>query len=71
MQMTQLSCCVDTMQSNNIDKVINEELNTVKYWLVTNKFSLNFNKTKYMQFMKLLNMFLIYICKLTIMKYHV
>ena len=37
---TPLSCCVDTIQSNNIDKVINEELNKVNYWLVTNKLSL-------------------------------
>ena len=47
-----LSYCVDTMQSYNIDKVINEELNKVNNWLVTNKLSLNFNKTKYMQFHK-------------------
>ena len=31
---TTLSYCVDTIQSNNIDKVINEELNNVNYWLV-------------------------------------
>ena len=37
---TTLTCCVDTIQSNNIDKVINEELNKVNYWLVTNKLSL-------------------------------
>ena len=49
---TTLICCVDTIQSNNIDMVINEELNKVNYWLVTNKLSLNFNKTKYMQFHK-------------------
>ena len=49
---TTLTCCVDTIQSNNIDKVINEELNKVNYWLVTNKLSLNFNKTKDMQFHK-------------------
>ena len=49
---TTLSCCVDTIQYNNIDKVIYEELNKVNYWLVTNKLSLNFNKTKYMQFHK-------------------
>ena len=36
---TTLSCCVDTIQSNNIDKVINEELGKVNYWLVTNKLS--------------------------------
>ena len=49
---TTLSCCVDTIQSNNIDNVINEELSKVNNWLVTNKLSLNFNKTKYMQFYK-------------------
>ena len=47
-----LSCCVDTIQSNNIDKIINEELSKVNNWLVTNTLSLNFNKTKYMQFHK-------------------
>ena len=49
---TTLSCCVDTIQSNNIDEVINKELRKVNNWLVTNKLSLNFNKTKYMQFHK-------------------
>ena len=49
---TTLSCCVDTIQSNNIDKVINEELSKFNNWLVTNKLSLNFNNTKYMQFHK-------------------
>ena len=47
---TPVSCCVVTIQFNNIDKVINEELSKVNNWLVTNKLSLNFNKTKYMQF---------------------
>ena len=45
-----LSCCVDTIQSK--DKVINEELSKVNNWLVTNKLSLNINKTKYMLFPK-------------------
>ena len=49
---TTLSCCVDTIQSNNIDEVINKELRKVNNWLVTNKLSFNFNKTKYMQFHK-------------------
>ena len=49
---TTLSCCVDTIQYNNIGKVINEELSIVNNWLVTNKLSLNFNKTKYMQLHK-------------------
>ena len=47
-----LGCCVDTIQSNNIDKINNEELSKVNNWLVTYKLSLNFNKTKYMQFHK-------------------
>ena len=34
---TTLSCCVDTIQSNNIDKEINEEPSKVNNWLVTNK----------------------------------
>ena len=49
---TTLSCCVDTIQSNNIDKIINVELSKVNYWLVTNKLSSNSNKTKYIQFHK-------------------
>ena len=36
---TTLSCCVDTIQSNNREKVINEELSKVNIWLVTNKLS--------------------------------
>ena len=43
---TTLNCCVDTIQSNNRDMVINEKLSKVNNWLVTNKLSLNFNKTK-------------------------
>ena len=49
---TTLSSCVYTIQSNNIDKVINEEQSKFNNWLVTNKLSLNINKTKYMQFHK-------------------
>ena len=49
---TTLSCCVDTIQSNNINKVISEELSELNNWLVTNKLSLNINTTKYMQFHK-------------------
>ena len=41
---TRLSCCVDTIQSNTTDKVINKELSKVNNWLVTNKMSLNFIK---------------------------
>ena len=36
---TTLSCCVDTIQSNNIDKVIHEELSKGNNWLVTNTLS--------------------------------
>ena len=68
---TILSCCVDTIQSNNIDKVINEEMSKVNNLLVTNKLSLNLIKPNIYNFIKLLSMFLIYICKLTIMKSHV
>ena len=35
---TSLSCCVDTIQSNNKDMVINTELSNVNNWLVSNKF---------------------------------
>ena len=47
---TTLSCCVDTIQSNDKDRVINTELSKVNNWLVTNKLSLNINKSKYMLF---------------------
>ena len=65
---TALSWCVDTIQSNNIDKVINEELSKINHWLVTNKLLLNFKLIKpnnkfICNFIKLLNMFLIYIYK--------
>ena len=42
---TALSCCVDTIQSNNNDRVINMELTKVNNWMVSNKLSLNINKT--------------------------
>ena len=32
---TTLSCCVDTIQSNNIDKVINGESSKVNNWLMS------------------------------------
>ena len=32
---TTLSCCVDTIQANNIDEVINFELRKVNNWLLT------------------------------------
>ena len=43
-----LSCCVDTIQSNDKDRVVNTKLSKVNNWLVLNKLSLNINKTKYM-----------------------
>ena len=49
---TTLSCCVDTIRSNDKDRVINTELSKVNNWLVSNKLSLNINKTKYMLFHK-------------------
>ena len=49
---TTLSCCVGTIQSNDKDRVVNTELSKVNNWLVSNKLSLNINKTKYMPFHK-------------------
>ena len=49
---TTLSCCVDTIESNDSDMVINTELTKVNNWSVSNKLSLNINKTKYMLFHK-------------------
>ena len=43
---TTLSCCVDTIQSNDKDGVINTELSKVNNWLVSNILSLNINKRK-------------------------
>ena len=68
---TTLSCCVDTIQSNDKDRVINTELSKVNNWLISNKLSLNINKRKYMLFHKAPNMFYIYICILIIMKSHI
>ena len=39
---------LDTIQYNDKDRVINTELCKVNNWLVSNKLSLNINKTKYM-----------------------
>ena len=47
---TTLGCCVDTIQYNEKDRVINTERSKVNDWLVSNKLSLDFNKTKYMLF---------------------
>ena len=49
---TTLSCCVDTIQSNDNYRVINTELSKVNNWLVSNKLSLSINKIKYMPFHK-------------------
>ena len=52
---TTLRCCVDTLQSNDKDKVIHEKLGKVINWLITNILSFNINKTKnYMLFHKAL-----------------
>ena len=45
---TTLSCCVDTIQSNDKDRLLNTKLSKVNNWLISNKLSLNMNKTKYM-----------------------
>ena len=42
-----VSCCVDTIQSNDNDNVINDELFSVNNWLESNKLSLNINISKY------------------------
>ena len=49
---TTLSCCVDTIQYINSDKVINEKLSKFNNLLVTNTLTSNFNKTKYRLFHK-------------------
>ena len=49
---TTLSCYVDTIQSNDKNRVINTELSKVNNWLVSNKLSLNINITTYMLFHK-------------------
>ena len=43
---------MDTIQTNYKDSVINTELSKVNNWLVSNKLSLNINKTKNMLFHK-------------------
>ena len=47
-----LSCCVDTLTYNNKYRIINTELSKANNWLVSNKLSLNINKTKYILFHK-------------------
>ena len=49
---TTLFCCVDNIKPENRNRLINEELQKVNNWLISNKLSLNVNKTKYMQFFK-------------------
>ena len=51
---TVLRCCLDTIPSNDKYRIINTELGKVNNWLVSNKLSLNINKTKYMLFHKAL-----------------
>ena len=49
---TALSGRVETIQYNDKDRVINTELSKVNNWLVSNKLSININRTKYMLFHK-------------------
>ena len=49
---TTLYCCLEDINSSNKNEIINNELQKVNKWLVSNKLSLNVNKTKYMLFYK-------------------
>ena len=49
---TTLYCCLEDINSSNKNEIINNELQKVNRWLVSNKLSLNVNKTKYMLFYK-------------------
>ena len=49
---TTLYCCMDEIKSHNKETAINEELQHVNSWLISNKLSLNVNKTKYMLYFK-------------------
>ena len=49
---TTLYCCTDSIISLNKEEIINNELENVNRWLVSNKLSLNVKKTKYMIFHK-------------------
>ena len=49
---TTLYCCLEDIQSDNKEQVLNNELQRVHSWLNANKLSLNVRKTKYMIFRK-------------------
>ena len=49
---TTLHCCVDKIDSNNKENIINNELQSVNNWLKANKLPLNVDKTKFMLFFK-------------------
>ena len=49
---TTLSCCIDSMNPDDRDQIINDELNLVNNWMLANKLKLNSKKTKYMLFHK-------------------
>ena len=52
---TTLYCCLEDIQSDNKEQVLNNELQRVHSWLNANKLSLNVRKTKYMIFRKYKN----------------
>ena len=49
---TTLCCCIDNIDGNDKENVLNNELQHVNKWLTANKLSLNVNKTKYMLYFK-------------------
>ena len=49
---TTLFCSLDSINLENRERIINNELQNVSNWLVSNKLTLNVNKTKYMMFYK-------------------
>ena len=52
---TTLYCCLEDIQSDNREQILNNELQRVHSWLNANKLSLNVRKTKYMIFRKYKN----------------
>ena len=49
---TTLSCCIDKINKNEKNIILNKELLNVNNWLISNELSLNVNKTKYMIYHK-------------------
>ena len=49
---TTLFCCLEDVESDNNELVLNNELQCVHSWLNANRLSLNVKKTKYMLFRK-------------------